>query len=193
LSGIAGLHELHQCAVAFAIHSPSLINTDQSPKGYSNRATFRSGLMVQVFTFTWWTWLILGGVLMAAELLLPTGFFLFFFGVGAALTGGLVALGLLPSFTLQGLVFVGISLASIVLLRKPLLAKFHFRNKSHVSVDTLIGQTAKALDSMAPQAVGKVELRGSCWSALNVGSDSIALDARCRVEKVEGLTLHVRI
>ena len=149
--------------------------------------------MVQVLTFTWWTWLILGGVLMAAELLLPMGFFLFFFGVGAALTGCLVALGLLPSFTVQGLVFVGISLASIVLLRKPLLAKFHFRNKGHAAVDTLIGQTAKALEAMAPQAAGKVELRGSCWSAVNVGAEFIALDARCLVEKVEGLTLHVRV
>ena len=147
---------------------------------------------MQPLTLTWWTWLILGGVLMAAELLLPTGFFLFFFGVGAALTGCLVALGLLPSFAVQGLVFIAISLASIVLLRKPLLAKFHFRNKGLAAVDTLVGQTAKALDAMAPQAVGRVELRGSCWSALNIGSEPIALDARCRVDKVEGLTLHVK-
>jgi membrane protein implicated in regulation of membrane protease activity len=146
-----------------------------------------------VFSLPWGAWLIFGGILMAVELLLPTGFFFFFFGVGAAVTGCLVALGLLPSFAWQGLVFIGISLASIVLLRKPLLAKFHFRNKAHSSVDSLIGQTAKALDAMAPQAIGRVELRGSCWSALNIGSEPIALDARCHVDKVEGLTLHVRI
>jgi inner membrane protein len=146
-----------------------------------------------VFTLPWGAWLIFGGILMAAELLLPTGFFFFFFGVGAALTGCLVALGLLPSFALQGLVFIAISLASIVLLRKPLLAKFHFRNKAHASVDSLIGQTATALDPMPPQAAGRVELRGACWSALNIGSEPIALNARCRVDKVEGLTLHVRI
>jgi len=146
-----------------------------------------------VFSLPWGAWLIFGGILMAAELLLPTGFFLFFFGVGAALTGCLVAFGLLPSFAMQGLVFIGISLASIVLLRKPLLAKFHFRNKGLAAVDSLVGQTAKALDAMAPQAVGRVELRGSCWSALNIGSEPIALDARCLVDKVEGLTLHVRI
>ena len=148
---------------------------------------------MEPLTLTWWTWLIFGGILMAAELLLPTGFFLFFFGVGAALTGCLVALGLLPSFAIQGLAFIAISLASIVLLRKPLLAKFHFRNKSHSSVDSLIGQTAIALDSIPPQAAGKVELRGSCWSALNSGPEPIAPQARCRVEKVEGLTLHVTI
>lgn len=148
---------------------------------------------MEPFTLAWWAWLILGGVLMAAELLLSTGFFLFFFGVGAALTGCLVALGLLPSFAVQGLVFIGISLASIVLLRKPLLAKFHFRNKAHVAVDSLIGQTAIALDAISPQSAGRVELRGACWSAWNAGSEAIALNARCRVDKVEGLTLHVRI
>jgi hypothetical protein len=150
-------------------------------------------MLVFAIALTWWAWLILGGVLMAAELLLSTGFFLFFFGVGAAVTGCLVALGLLPSFAAQGVAFVAISFASIVLLRKPLLAKFHFRNKAHVAVDSLIGQTAIALDAMAPQSAGKVELRGACWSAWNTGSEPIDLHARCRVDKVEGLTLHVRI
>jgi hypothetical protein len=150
-------------------------------------------MLVSAITLTWWAWLILGGILMGAELLLSTGFFLFFFGVGAALTGCLVALGLLPSFAAQGIAFVAISFASIVLLRKPLLAKFHFRNKAHVAVDSLIGQTAIALDAMASQSAGRVELRGACWSAWNTGSEPIALNARCRVDKVEGLTLHVRI
>jgi membrane protein implicated in regulation of membrane protease activity len=139
------------------------------------------------------TWLIFGGVLMLAELLLPTGFFLFFFGLGAVLTGCLVALGVLPSFAAQGLAFVAISLVSIVLLRKPLLTRFHFRNKSHVAVDSLIGQTAIALDAMAAQSTGKVELRGASWSALNIGSEPIAPQARCRVEHIEGLTLHVKL
>jgi hypothetical protein len=144
-------------------------------------------------TLTWWAWLILGGLLMAAELLLPTGFFLFFFGVGAALTGCLEALGLLPSFSSQGLAFIAISFASIVLLRKPMLTKFHLRNKHHSSVDSLVGQTAIVLEAIAPQSVGKVELRGACWSAVNIGFEPLSLNERCRVEKVEGLTLHVKI
>ena len=142
--------------------------------------------------FTWWTWLILGIILMAAELLLPTGFFLFFFGVGGVITAFSVLLGLVSSFLAQGLVFVGISLFCVVLLRKPLLAKFHFRNQTH-AVDSLVGETAQALEPIPPQAFGKVELHGSSWSALNTGSVLIAPEVRCRVEKIEGLTLHVRI
>jgi len=142
--------------------------------------------------FAWWFWLVAGLILMLAELLLPTGFFLFFFGAGSVATALLACFGLLSSFVSQGLTFIGVSLLCLALLRKPLLAKFHFRNQPH-AVDSLVGQTAKALEAIAPQAIGKVELRGSSWSALNTGSVLIALDARCRVENVEGLTLHVRI
>jgi inner membrane protein len=156
------------------------------------RGTLLSSVVIEPITLPSWTWLILGIVLMVAELLLPTGFFLFFFGVGGVVTGFLALLGLLPSFIAQGLVFIGISLFCVVLLRKPLLAKFHFRNRTH-AVDSLVGETAQALEAIAPQGLGKVELRGSCWSALNTGSVLIAADVRCRVEKVEGLTLHVRV
>lgn len=143
-------------------------------------------------TLAWWTWLIAGFVLMFAELVLPTGFFLFFFGVGGVLTALLAALGVLSTFVGQGLAFIGISLCCVVVLRKPLLAKFHIRNPTH-SVDSLVGETAHALEPIAPQAFGKVELRGASWSALNTGSELIAADVRCRVEKVQGLTLHVKI
>ncbi|MGI9070943.1 MAG: NfeD family protein [Bryobacteraceae bacterium] len=153
--------------------------------------TLLSSVVIEPITLPLWTWLILGIALMVAELLLPTGF-LFFFGVGGVVTGLLALLGLLPSFITQGLVFIGVSLFCVVLLRKPLLTKFHFRNRTH-AVDSLVGETAQALEAIVPQGLGKVELRGSCWSALNIGSVLIAADVRCRVEKVEGLTLHVKV
>lgn len=128
---------------------------------------------------------------MLAELLLPSGFFLFFFGVGALLTS-LVALLGASSFPLQGLVFLVLALACIVLLRKPMLTKFHFHSRTR-AVDSLVGETAQALEAIAPQSTGRVAMRGSSWSALNIGSELIALNVRCRVEKVEGLTLHVQI
>lgn len=128
---------------------------------------------------------------MSAELLLPTGFFLFFFGVGGLLTAFLTLLGI-SSFPAQGLAFTGISLFCVVLLRKPLLTKFHFRN-SPQPVDSIVGETAKALDPLAPHERGTVELRGSSWSALNTGATPIVPGDRCKVEKVEGLTLHVKL
>jgi inner membrane protein len=157
----------------------------------SNSDTFLSSIVMESITLAWWIWLILGVALMIAELLLPAGFFLFFFGVGGILTGVLVLLGL-SMFPIQGLIFIGISLFCILLLRKPLLTKLHFRNRTH-SVDSLVGETAKALELIAPQSIGRVEMRGSTWSALNTGSELIGAHVRCRVEKVEGLTLHVKL
>ena len=147
---------------------------------------------MEPWTLSWWTWVIAGLVLMFAELLVPTGFFLFFFGVGAVVTGILTSLGWLTSFLFQGPAFIVISLVCVFLLRKPLLTKFHLQNPT-ASVDSLVGETAQALEAIAPQAIGKVQLRGSSWSALNTGSSPIALDVRCKVEKVEGLMLHVKI
>jgi inner membrane protein len=41
--------------------------------------------------------------------------------------------------------------------------------------------------------MGKVELRGSSWSAQNVSPSPLTSGQRCRVEKVDGLMLLVRI
>jgi len=40
---------------------------------------------------------------------------------------------------------------------------------------------------------GKAELRGTAWNARNVGDTPIAESQRCRVERVDGLTLWVRL
>src|SRR3954447_6879712 len=137
---------------------------------------------MEPLTMTWWMWLAVGLVLMMAELLLPTGFFLLFFGGGALATAVLVRLGV-SSFVTQGLAFLAISALCVILLRKPLLARFHFRNHAHHAVDSLIGENARALEPIAPLAIGKVEMRRASWSALNTGSEMIPLDFRCRVEK----------
>ena len=147
---------------------------------------------MQPITLTWWAWLVVGLILMLAELLSPSGFFLFFFGVGSVATALLSALGLVSSFVAQGLVFIVTSLFCVFVLRKPLTAKFHIHNATG-PVDSLVGETAKAMEAIAPQAFGKVELRGTAWSALNTGSAIIPFDFRCRVEKVDGLTLHVKL
>ena len=41
----------------------------------------------------WWHWLVLGLVLLAAELASAGGFYIIFFGVGALVVGVLAALG----------------------------------------------------------------------------------------------------
>ena len=59
-------------------------------------------------------------------------------------------------------------------------------------VDTLIGERALAIDDMPVAGFGKAEMRGSTWSARNVGETPLVRGQRCVVERVEGLLLHVR-
>jgi inner membrane protein len=142
-------------------------------------------------SLTWWMWLLLGLVLMALEMLTPGGFYILFFGVGAVVVGLLDLAGLQMSFPAEGLVFVLVSVISIMLFRKPLQQRFQGKMPKG-KVDNLVGETAQALEEIGVNAIGKAELRGAAWNAHNVGDAPIPRSARCRVERVDGLTLHIR-
>jgi membrane protein implicated in regulation of membrane protease activity len=77
------------------------------------------------------------------------------------------------------------------LFRQRVLNRFGPRMPSG-EVDTLIGEVATALEGIQPGAVGKAELRGSSWTAFNSGSRQLERGQRCRVERVDGLTLFIR-
>ena len=79
----------------------------------------------------------------------------------------------------------------LALLRRKLRLRFDSRLPEG-EVDTMIGEMAKALEDIAVDAVGKAEMRGTAWDARNVGNAAIVRSQRCRVERVEGLTLHLR-
>jgi hypothetical protein len=59
-------------------------------------------------------------------------------------------------------------------------------------MDTLEGELAIPMDDLAPGAVGKAELRGTSWTAQNADDRPLAKGQRCRVVRVEGLTLFIR-
>jgi inner membrane protein len=138
---------------------------------------------------TWWAWVVLGLVLMAAEIF-TTGIFLIFFGVGAVIVGILVWAGVGGPLWMEWLLFSVISIVSLILFRKPLMRKAKL-NES-IALDTMIGEKARALEAIAPNAKGRAELRGSAWSARNLGPHPIADGQTCTVEAVDGIVLMVR-
>lgn len=146
---------------------------------------------MDMLSVSWWAWLVAGLVLFILEAMTPGGLFVIFFGVGAILIGLMDLAGVHLSFVWQGLIFVVFSVASLLLFRKPLLERFqHYMPKG--DVDSLVGETAKALHDIPANGMGTAELRGASWTAHNLGNAVIPQSARCRVERVEGLTLHVR-
>jgi membrane protein implicated in regulation of membrane protease activity len=115
----------------------------------------------------------------------------FFFGCAALLVGVLVALGVGGPVWLPWLLFAALSIVSLLLFRRPLLEWVRRREPTGI-VDTLEGDTAILLEDLAPGEVGKAEMRGTSWSAQNADTQVLPRGLRCRVIRVEGLTLWVR-
>lgn len=58
--------------------------------------------------------------------------------------------------------------------------------------DPRLGRSAVAAEQIKPGFLGKVELDGERWNARVMGSKGLPRGARCKVAKVEGLTLFVK-
>ena len=138
----------------------------------------------------YWAWALLGLGLLVLEVATPGGFFAFFFGFSALVVALLVGLGWAGPAWMQWLLFSALSVAALALLRKPLQARLSVKDGGR-PVDSLTGETALALEDVAIGAIGRAELRGTSWSAKNAGAEAIAKGQRLKVDRVEGLMLHV--
>jgi membrane protein implicated in regulation of membrane protease activity len=139
----------------------------------------------------WWHWMVLGLFLTALELVAPGSFFIIFFGVAALIVGLLDLWGLAGPVWVQWLLFAILSVAALLFFRKPLLRLVRADQPNASLVDALITETAHALEDIPPDAFGRVELRGSAWSAKNVATQIIHKGQRCTVQRVDGLKLYV--
>lgn len=138
---------------------------------------------------SWWIWVLAGFLLLAIELA-STTMHIGFFAVGAFVVAILVAFHVDMPLWGQLLVFTVSSLIAFFFLRPMIMRKL----KLNVSkpVDTLVGEAAMALDDIPADGLGKAELRGTTWSARNVGSSAVARGQRCTVAGIEGLVIHIR-
>jgi inner membrane protein len=138
----------------------------------------------------WWHWLALGLILVLLEMAASGGFCVIFFGVAAIAIGALHLFDLAGPLWLQLLLFSVMSVLSLLLFRNPLL-RFMKLDSPSVDVDSLVGETAIPADDIAPGGVGRAELRGTVWSARNIGSTVLARGERCRVVRVDRLMIFI--
>lgn len=138
----------------------------------------------------WWIWLLAGLLLLLGELITPGGFYILFFGIGAILVGILAGLSVGGPLWFQFILFPVFSVLTLWLFRDRLVQLTSVRQTGEM--DSLVGETAVMLEEIAVNAVGKAEMRGSSWSARNIGEKALARGERGKVQRVEGLTLLVR-
>jgi membrane protein implicated in regulation of membrane protease activity len=139
---------------------------------------------------SWWIWVLGGLVLLLAEILTPGGFFVVFFGIGAILVGAAKAVGWAGPAWAEWLVFTILSVATLGVFRQPLMRRFNL--KEGKPVDRMEGETAIVTEDIAPGGVGKADLRGAAWNARSSAGAPLQKGQRCRVDRIEGLTLWLR-
>lgn len=139
----------------------------------------------------WWIWMLFGLGLLVAELTIPSGLYVLFFGISAVLVGALVGLDIGLTVWMQWLLFSILAVGALLVLRKPLKARLNLGPKEH-DVDSLVGQIAIVTEDVLVSGAGQVEFRGSPWTAKCAGDLPLTKGQRCRVERIEGLTLWIR-
>ena len=137
----------------------------------------------------WWIWILLGLFLLLAELVTPGGFYFIFFGVGAVVVGVLAGFNYAGPVWFQFILFSVFSLVTLGLFRGKLLRLTEATAMQ--PVDSLIGATAVVSDEIAINGIGKVEMRGSSWSARNISDKPLKAGERAKVMRIEGLMLFV--
>ena len=137
---------------------------------------------------TWWGWMILGALLLGAELLgVDAAFYLVFIGLAAVLTGLLELAGLNLDLWVQWIVFSVLSLVLMVLFRKKLYAKLRGDGVGYEVGPA--GETVTLDQVLQPGEKGRMSYRGTDWTILNDSGDVLQQGQQVVISQVDGLTL----
>ena len=138
----------------------------------------------------WWQWVILGIVLLGAEMMVDAEFYLVFLGVSAVSVGllGLVWTG--SPMWAEWLIFSAISVGSFVLFRSRLYGMI--RGPVADYDEGLVGEVGSIEADIAAGQTGRIKLRGTTWAARNVGDETLLQNASARVDAISGVTADVR-
>jgi inner membrane protein len=139
-------------------------------------------------------WFVTGLILILSEFAAP-GVFLIFFGISAWLVSALVFFNVLESLEAQLFLFGGTSLALIAGLRRWVKDKFygHVTDTQDLNrnLEEFVGRRVLVVEDVVPGATaGRVEFRGSTWSA--VSDEVIRKGEAATIVRNDGLTLIIK-
>lgn len=139
----------------------------------------------------WWGWIIIGVLLLGAELFaVDAQFYLVFIGIAAIVVGAGDLVGLNLPLWLQWLSFAALSILTMLTVRRQLYEKL--RRRPLEAVENDVGQRLSIAEELAPGTSCRTEYRGTMWTALNIGTRAIPAGGDARIEAIEGVTLRVR-
>lgn len=137
----------------------------------------------------WQLWLAVGLVCMILEL--SSGdLYVLCFGVGGIITAALSPL--IPSFYVQILLFVVLSLLCTYQLRPIALRWLHRNEPNRVSnADAIIGRTGTVSEPIAEGGYGRVALDGDDWKARSADGSAIEKGVRVVITGRESIIITV--
>lgn len=134
-------------------------------------------------------WLLVCIVMVVFELITVGNLVSIWFAIGA-LAAFLTAY-LTESLIIQIIVFVIVSLASMVLIR-PLATRFLRGNVVATNADSIVGRQFVLADPITEDKWGLIRVNGDTWSATTVDQTPIDSGVRVEVIAIEGVKLIVR-
>lgn len=140
----------------------------------------------------WWSWLVLGALLLAAEMfVIDAQFYLVFVGAAAIIVGLCGVAGLTLSPVIEWLLFAGLSLVTMVAFRRRVYELARGR-VGKVEERLTIGDRVHIPHRLQPGHTCRVSYKGSTWDARNIDAAEIPAGSDAVIASVDGLTLQVK-
>ncbi|MDE2296361.1 MAG: hypothetical protein KGL36_13025 [Gammaproteobacteria bacterium] len=136
----------------------------------------------------WWAWIVVGAVLLGAELFfIDAQFYLVFVGAAALVVGaGSLALPGLAVWV-QWVAFLALAVFAMRTFRRRIFERVRRGLPAVKGGPT--GDSVVVATGLRPGEACRIEYRGTTWNAVNGGRDAIVAGARARIARIEGLTL----
>ena len=136
----------------------------------------------------WWVWFVVAAVFAIAEIF-TAGFFILWFGVGAAVAGVLAAIGLSSAW--QWIAFIIVS-SLLVMLSRRFAERFSRPQPDGIGANRLIGKQAVVLEAIDNlRNAGRIRLDKEEWRAESATGEVLSPGTRAVVTGTSGTRLVV--
>jgi inner membrane protein len=140
----------------------------------------------------WWGWLVLGALLLAAEMfVIDAQFYLVFVGVAAFIVGSFGVAHVALSPAVEWLLFAALSLVTMVAFRRRVYELARGR-VGKVEERLTLGDRVHIPHRLQPGHTCRVNYKGSTWDARNIDSSEIPAGTDAVIAAIDGLTLHIK-
>ena len=134
----------------------------------------------------WQIWVILAGIFMIFEMIIPTDFLIFWVGIGAALTS--ICSLFTDNITVQ-IAFFCISSILLIFCTKPFVRKFTKDIKDvHTNAYSIIGKEGIVISDINPiTGEGQIKIESEVWSAKTEDSQVIPKGTLVTITAIDGV------